>query len=71
MTGKHSLAVSWLLFTSLIHATVKWSRNLGRRMQNYAVGWGGRTLEPQYILKKRLTFKRNIFFYIGAIRNVP
>lgn len=71
MTGTHSLAVSWLLFPSLIHATVKWSRNLGRRMQNYAVGWEGRTLELQYILKKRLTFKRNIFFYIGAIRNVP
>lgn len=70
MTGKRLLAVSWLPFPALIHATGKWIRNLGRRMQNCAVGWGGRTLELQYILKKRLIFKRGIF-YIGAIRNVP
>lgn len=71
MTGKRSLAISWLPFPALIHATDKWSRNLGRRMQNCAVGWGGRTLKLQYILKKGLIFKINIFFYIAAIRNVP
>lgn len=61
MTGKRSLAVSWLPFPTLIHAKGKWIRNLGRRMQNCAVGWGRKNFGATVHTEKETNFEKRYF----------